>query len=135
VLTDIRHAFGLGQGHEGSVDTAARRYRMEVFALQVLLERWLADQHNLEGALLGGWQVRQLPHLLQGLEGQVLRLINDERHIPAGAGLVPEALLDVGPQGPEIVRRHGHRKMAGQQGEDLHERTARLPEHQCGELR
>ena len=28
-------------------------------------------------------QVRQLPQLLEGLEGQVLRLINDERHITA----------------------------------------------------
>ena len=65
----------------------------------MLLERRLADQHNLEGSS-GRGQVRQLPQLLEGLEGQVLRLINDERHITAHMGLVPEALLHLGPQGP-----------------------------------
>jgi hypothetical protein len=65
----------------------------------------------------------------------VLRLINDERHIPAYMGLVQEVLLYLGPQGPKIVGRHWHIETAGHQGEDLHEREARLPEHHRGELR
>jgi hypothetical protein len=135
VMADIRQAFGRGQGHEGGVEADALRHMVEVPALQVLLERRLADQHNLEGELPGGWQVGKLPHLLEGLQGQVLRLIDDERHIPARVELVPEALLHLGPQGPEIVRRHRHMETAGHHGEDLHEREARLPEHYRGELR
>ena len=49
----------------------------------MVLKCWLADQHNLEWERAGCKRVCQLPHLLEGLEGQVLRLINDESHIPA----------------------------------------------------
>ena len=50
----------------------------------------------------------------------MLRLINDERHITAHMGLVPEALLHLGPQGPEIVRCHRHIETAGRQAKDVH---------------
>src|SRR5262249_37112394 len=80
-------------------------------------------------------QVRQLPQLFEGLEGQVLRLINDERHIPARVGLVQEALLHLGPQLSGIVCRHWHIETAGHQGEDLPEREARLPKEHRSDLR
>jgi hypothetical protein len=69
MMANIRQAFGLSQGHERGVNADVLRHTSELPALQVLLERRLADQHNLEGALPGGWQVRKLPQLPEGLEG------------------------------------------------------------------
>jgi hypothetical protein len=56
----------------------------------VLLQLRLADEHNLEGGLAGRGKVRKQRQLLKGLAGQVLRLIDDERHIPALVEFVPE---------------------------------------------
>ena len=135
VLADIRQALRRGEGLDRGVEPEALRYLVVLPALQVLLEGRLADQHQLQRERAGRGRVRQLPHLLEGFEGQVLRLVDNECHIPTQVRLVEEALLDLRPQGPEIIRRHRHRQTAGQQGKNVHKGVARLPEHQRGEVR
>ena len=65
----------------------------------------------------------------------MLRLVDNECHIPTQVRFVEEALLNLRPQGPEIVRCHRHRQTVGQQGKNVHKGVTRLPEHQCGEVR
>ena len=65
----------------------------------MLLQLRLADQHNLEGGSLEGVG-SQATATVQGSRGAVLRLIDDERHIPALVELVPEELLQLGQHGP-----------------------------------
>ena len=132
-LADIRQALRLGHGADGSVDDAALRHTAASPAPQLPQQRRLADQHQVEEGLRGGGQVREHQQLLEGLAGQVLRLIDDERHHPALVGLIPEALLQLGQQG--LGRRHRHREMAGQQSKDLLEGEVRMPAHNRSELR
>ena len=130
VLADICQALGRGEGLERGVEPEALRHLVVMPLLQVVLECWLADQHNLEWERAGCKRVCQLPHLLEGLEGQVLRLINDESHIPAPMRLLHEARLYLGLQGAQIIRRHRHGKTAREVGEDIHEKKgapARAP--------
>jgi hypothetical protein len=116
-LADIRQALCLGQGHDRGADADALCHAAEGPAPQVLPQLRLADQHNLQEGLPRGDQVRKQRQLLEGLDGQVLRLIDDERHRPALVGLVPEALLQLGQQGLGIVRCLWHREMASDEGE------------------
>jgi hypothetical protein len=101
----------------------------------VLPQRRLADEHQLQGVLPGRRQGRQPQHLLEGLAAQVLRLINDERHIAALAALLAEALLYLDPQDLGRVGRPLHLETPGHYGEDLQEGEGRLPQYYCGELR
>jgi len=95
-LADIRQALCLSQWHERSVADAVLRQAAEFASPQVVLQLRLADEHNLEGGLAGRCKVCKQRQLLKGLAGQVLRLIDDERHIPALVELVPEELLQLG---------------------------------------
>jgi hypothetical protein len=92
-LADICQALCLRQGQERGADADVLRHATESSASQVLQQRRLADQHNLEGRLPRGAQIRQQWQLLEGFAGQVLRLIDDERYIPPLMDLVPEELL------------------------------------------
>ena len=113
----------------------ALRHAAEPPAPQVLQQRRLPDQPNLEEGLLGGRQGHQQRQLPKGLQGQVLRLIDEERHRAPLVGLVPEPLLQLGQHGAQSVHLHRDIKTAGQQGEELPEGETRLPEHHRRELR
>jgi hypothetical protein len=115
-LADIGQALCLRQGQERGADADVLRHAAESSAPQVQ-QRRLADQHNLEGGLPGGDQMRQQRQLLEGLAGQVLRLIDDEHHLPALVDLVPEELPQMRQQGPGIVRRPQYREMASHEDE------------------
>jgi hypothetical protein len=95
-LADIRQALGLGQGSDRGGDPNALRHAAQPPAPQVLLQRGLPDQDNLQEGLLGSSQGRQQGQLREGLQGEVLRLIDEECHRAPLLRLVPEALLQLG---------------------------------------
>jgi hypothetical protein len=75
------------------VEEAPRPHAWACPGPQVLPQRRLTDEHQLQGVLPGRRQGRQPQHLLEGLAEQMLRFIDDEGHIAALAALLSEALL------------------------------------------
>jgi hypothetical protein len=98
-------------------------------ALQVLQQCRLTDQPNLEERLLGRGQGRQQRQLLEGLQGQILCLIDEECHWATLLGLFSEALLQLGQHDSQSVHLHRDIETTGQQGEELPKGKTRLPEH------
>ena len=128
-LADIREALGLGQGPDRGMAADALRHAAAPPAPQVLQQCWLTDQPNLEERLLGGGQGHQQRQLLEGLQGQILGLIDEEYHRATLVGLVPEVLLQLGQHGSQSVHLHWDLETVGQQSEELPEGEMRLPEH------
>jgi hypothetical protein len=62
--------------------------------MQTLRQLGLADEHDLHELPRVGLEVGEQPQLLEGLVGEVLRLVDDERGVAPRVGLAPQVVVE-----------------------------------------
>ena len=62
--------------------------------VQAVAQFRLAHQHNLQKFAVVGFEVREQPHLFEQFIRQVLRLVDDERHVASLLQLIEQKMID-----------------------------------------
>ncbi len=93
----------------------------------------LPREHDLQDLLAPGLQVRQQPQLLENRRIEVLRLVDQQRHVAALAGVIEQELVQP-VQAHELAAVGGETELAEDVGEDLVEGDRRVEQQDGAHL-
>src|SRR5262245_27320370 len=90
---DVVPRFLRSQGQNAAAKTDALLELAQLWTIQLVQKLWLPDEKNLQQLLTLGLDVREEPALLEGLETQVLALVEGEHSVLAGPAALDQEVV------------------------------------------
>ena len=95
-VADVGAHLVVGQRAEVEAQAHALHQLDQLGRIELLVELGLPGQDDAHHLFLGGLDAGQQPDLLEHLEREVLRLVDDEQHLAAGSVLLDQETVDGG---------------------------------------